>query len=368
VSVSVSASAPTVTATTRAALVAHLPDVRAADGDGFDVFSARTDPAGGNHVRYTRTYHGLPVYGGDVVVHTGGNGSYQGVSNGLQQPMRMSTAPALSGTAALTAARAKFNGFVTGTGGPRLVVDASGGVGQLAWDSLVIGTARDGRTPSRLHVITDARSGAVLRTWDEIETITGTGKSLYSGTVALDTTKAGPVYRLVDPTRGGSTCDLGHRTEGICPVYTDRDDVWGNGNTSDGTTVAADAAYGAAMTFDYYRKVLGRDGIRGDGKGVTSRVHVDDQLDNAFWDREQLTTNTTYVNPQNPSNTARAYSLHAAADLYGTCGTEYKAVRRRGRRWASPGTTRPAEAVIFSVPRTAPEQGGRKSTGRGTSG
>jgi hypothetical protein len=38
-------------------------------------------------------------------------------------------------------------------------------------------------------------------------------------------------------------------------------------------------------------------------------------------------SNTKYVNTAAPANTARAYSLSAAADLYGLCGTEYKAVQ-----------------------------------------
>jgi thermolysin metallopeptidase-like protein/proprotein convertase P-domain-containing protein len=38
-------------------------------------------------------------------------------------------------------------------------------------------------------------------------------------------------------------------------------------------------------------------------------------------------SNTPYVNTATPSNTARAHSLSAAADLYGLCGTEYKAVQ-----------------------------------------
>jgi Zn-dependent metalloprotease len=37
-------------------------------------------------------------------------------------------------------------------------------------------------------------------------------------------------------------------------------------------------------------------------------------------------SNTRYVNAAAPANTARAHSLSAAADLYGLCGTEYKAV------------------------------------------
>ncbi len=38
-------------------------------------------------------------------------------------------------------------------------------------------------------------------------------------------------------------------------------------------------------------------------------------------------SNTRYVNTATPSNTARAYSLAATADLYGFCGVEYKTVQ-----------------------------------------
>lgn len=38
-------------------------------------------------------------------------------------------------------------------------------------------------------------------------------------------------------------------------------------------------------------------------------------------------SNTSYVNTATPSNTARAYTLSATADLYGLCGVEYKTVQ-----------------------------------------
>ncbi|HEX5542803.1 MAG TPA: M4 family metallopeptidase, partial [Micromonospora sp.] len=40
-----------------------------------------------------------------------------------------------------------------------------------------------------------------------------------------------------------------------------------------------------------------------------------------------FTSNTSYVNTSNPGNTARAYTLRAAADLYGQCSTEYRTVQ-----------------------------------------
>jgi Zn-dependent metalloprotease len=41
-----------------------------------------------------------------------------------------------------------------------------------------------------------------------------------------------------------------------------------------------------------------------------------------------FTSTTSYVDTANPGNTARAYTLKAAADLYGSCGAEYKAVQK----------------------------------------
>ncbi len=42
------------------------------------------------------------------------------------------------------------------------------------------------------------------------------------------------------------------------------------------------------MTFDYYKNVLGRDGIFDNGKGVPSRVHWGDQIANASWDGKEM--------------------------------------------------------------------------------
>ena len=47
-----------------------------------------------------RTYRGLPVLGGDVVVHQAADGAWAGVSRTLTAPLRMSTTPRLSKAAA----------------------------------------------------------------------------------------------------------------------------------------------------------------------------------------------------------------------------------------------------------------------------
>ncbi|WP_432824470.1 M4 family metallopeptidase [Dactylosporangium sp. CA-092794] len=280
---------PPAAAPARTALGAHPGDVKAAPGDTFAYWALRPDADGSRHVRYTRTYHGLPVYGGDVIVHVGPSGDYRGSSNGLVQPLTVDTVPSVSAQDAAAKAKERFGGRITAVQGQRLLVEASTGTGRLAWEDVIVGVARDGRTPSRLHVLTDAHSGAVIRQWDEIETVAGTGNSLYSGKVTVETQRFGNQYRLIDTTRGrASVCDLGHRDDGNCAQLTDPDNTWGTGSAADPQTAAVDAAYGAQATYDYYLQFFKRKGVAGNGRGVVSRVHVGDGLENAFWDGRQM--------------------------------------------------------------------------------
>jgi Zn-dependent metalloprotease len=128
------------------------------------------------------------VYGGDLIIRVGADGGLTGSSVGLTAPLSLATTPKVSATNALATAKAAFSGKVTSTGAAELFVDASTGSPVLAWETVVAGWARDGQTPSRLHVITNASSGAVIGSFDEIETISGSGNSIYSGTVGVEST------------------------------------------------------------------------------------------------------------------------------------------------------------------------------------
>ena len=87
-------------------------------------------------------------------------------------------------------------------------------------------------------------------------------------------------------------------------TFTDADNVWGNGTNSSGQSAAVDAHFGAAMTFDYYKNVHGRNGIFGNGAGVPTRVHFGSSYVNAFWDGAQMTYGDGASNAQ-PADRAR---------------------------------------------------------------
>ncbi|MGV9249496.1 M4 family metallopeptidase [Streptomyces sp. NPDC003710] len=248
------------------------------------------DVDGTVHTRYERTYAGLPVLGGDLVVHTAKNGKTQGVTKATTSAVKVASlkpqiTAAKAEKQAVSAART-LGSAKTSADGARKVVWAGGGKPVLAYETVVGGLQDDG-TPNRLHVITDAATGKKLFEYQGIET--GTGKSLYSGTVTLNTTKSGSSYQLYDTTRGGhKTYNLKHRaTSSTGTLFTDSDDVWGTGSASSSSTdqtAAVDAAYGAQVTWDFYKNTFGRSGIKNDGQAAYSRVHYGNAYVNAFWD------------------------------------------------------------------------------------
>jgi zinc metalloprotease ZmpA len=291
----------------RAALQAvarHSDAVRGGDGQSFTVTGALVDPDGTSHVRMTRAYRGLPVLGGDLVVHQSATGAWKGRSQTLAKDLTLGVRPAVTAAAAQAAALAPSaaNRSVTGenVGSSRLVVDATGATPRLAYEVLTGGTQGDG-TPSRLATYVDAVSGSVVRTEQQIETVDGSGQSLYGGTVPLQLTLSGSTYQLKDPTRGNTyTTDMANKSDSLgCQLFgsncatgtlfTSPDSSFGNGSTSSRESAAVDAQYGTNQTWDYYKNVHGRNGIFGTGKGSFNRVHYGRNYANAFWDGAKMT-------------------------------------------------------------------------------
>ncbi|MEE1791666.1 M4 family metallopeptidase [Streptomyces sp. BE308] len=245
------------------------------------------DQDGTTHTRYERTLAGLPVLGGDLVVQETKAGKTESVSKASKATTAQlkavgtsaDVAPAAAEKQALGAAKAEGSKQTEASKAPRKVVWlAGGGAPQLAYETVVGGLQHDG-TPNELHVVTDASSGAKLYEWQAVEN--GTGNTQYSGQVTLGTA---PSYTLTDTTRGNhKTYNLNHGSSGTGTLFSGSDDIWGDSTPQNVETAGADAHYGAAETWDYYKNVHGRTGIRGDGVGAYSRVHYGNNYVNAFW-------------------------------------------------------------------------------------
>ncbi|MFF8590889.1 M4 family metallopeptidase [Streptomyces sp. NPDC015220] len=294
------------------ALAAHPGAAHKADGDAFSVRNLVVDRDGSAAVRFDRKYKGLPTYGGDVIVHLGKDGAFESLTTGSRTSGAVSTEPRLPAARAARTSRAAFRGHVESVSASHLAVQMKGADATLVWETVVSGVRPD-QTPSRLHVLVDARTGKVVRTSDEVDTFAaqgaaaagstaaapktgvaaaaaGSGQSIYSGRVSLDVTQTGGGYSMQDPSHGnGYTTNLNHATSGTGTVFTSSSGSFGNGTNSDPASAGVDAHYGAAMTFDYFKNVQGRNGIFGDGRGVPSRTHYGNAYVNAFWDGAQMT-------------------------------------------------------------------------------
>ena len=255
-----------------------------ANGVVLKVRDVVKDPDGTEYVRYDRTYNGLKVVGGDMIVKRKGESiSHVTYNRGATKVGIASTKPTLSQSAAL-AKGSKSADFKATSNKGTLVVFVTPSKPVLAYEVVTTGVKAD-QTPSVLHSFIDATTGALLDQDDEIET--GTGNSMYSGTVGIGTSGS---YSLSDPTRGGNnTTDLNGSTSGNGTLFTDADDTWGDGTASNRQTAGVDAHYGSQLTWDYYKNAHGRNGIFNNGLGARSRVHYGNAYVNAFWDGTQMT-------------------------------------------------------------------------------
>ncbi|MEK2493813.1 M4 family metallopeptidase [Kitasatospora purpeofusca] len=260
---------------------------------------AVVDADGTRHLRFERTYAGLPVLGGDLVVHQAAGGAVQAVDKAVAATIAV---PSLTPGIPADKAAAQASGAVASSvgiaadkdesplaevhqaGAAELVVWAADGNPRLAYRTTVQGVRADG-TPSSQLLVTDAASGEVLSTHEQVQTATGTGKGVFVGSVPLTTTKSGSTYQLKDASRGGqSTSDLKGKTTGSGTLFTDADNAWGDGTAANRQSAAVDAQFGAAATWDFYKNTFGRSGIKNNGVGATSRVHYGRNYVNAFWD------------------------------------------------------------------------------------
>jgi Zn-dependent metalloprotease len=275
----------------------HAAALHRADADGFVARDVVVDRDGTEHVRFDRTYRGLPVIGGDVVVHSR-NGQFRSASQTLKTSLRPGVGNGIGSDRAIVEAGAAFGTGFNGVPSAHKVIYARGASPVLAYEVLMKGFKAD-QTPTEMHYFVDASSGRILDRYDGIETgkpgsgggstctssASGTGDTLTLGTVSINTAGCTDgTFQMKDLSRGGGyTTDLKNRTNGSGTIFSDANNSWGDGTLNDRATVGADAHYGVAETWDYYKNVHGRNGIANDGKGALSRVHYGRNYVNAFW-------------------------------------------------------------------------------------
>jgi Zn-dependent metalloprotease len=271
--------------------------------DEFQVQKVEIDSLKMAHTRVRQTVGGVPVWEGEAIVHLNADGALSTVTDDLKELIAVNTQPNLSQKDAINLAVESYRGTAKLSESPTADLWVYRATDR---DHLVyrVTTPRiDGSEGTSVPVtFIDAQTGEKVMEYNNLQT--GSGSSLYSGTVTISTTSSAGTFYMEDTTRRMGTFNMnstGSETSGTGGTqsrYTDTDDVWN-------TTIqraGVDAHYGAAQTYDYYQAVHGRNGIDGNnGPGTTtsavgaiplvvSRVHFGStgRYNNAFWFNNQM--------------------------------------------------------------------------------
>ena len=249
------------------------------------------------HTKVQQTVGGIPVWGGEAIVHLNKDGSLSTITDDLIGGISVNTAPNFEKDQSIEMAQRMYKGseFLTEKPTSDLWVYRTGKKDHLVYRIQM--RREDGSQETAMPVIfVDAQTGEKVDEYDNLQTATGSGSSLYNGTVSIDTYYNGSTYYMEDIGRKIGTFDNQNTTSSTYR-FSDSNNVW-NSTTQ---RAGVDAHYGAAKTYDYYLSVHNRNGIDGNGGPgyyqsadgatslISSKVHYGSNYNNAFWNGQFMT-------------------------------------------------------------------------------
>jgi Zn-dependent metalloprotease len=247
------------------------------------------DDLGMAHARFQQRVGGVPVFGGEAIVHLHDDASLASVTDNLVPDPAVDTRPLVHAEDAVELALLEALGWERVTADPLVDLWVLRGErsDHLAWRVRL--EHIDGSTePSEPVLFIDAHSGATLWGYDDLHTATGTTN--YYGSVDIETYLHDGTYYLEDTSRNVGTYSADFGTVMLYYIDDD-DDLW----TESWQVNGVEGHFAAAAVYDYYLDVHGRDGIDGSGgpgwvasltgSGHTLSVVVDygRSYANAFW-------------------------------------------------------------------------------------
>jgi Zn-dependent metalloprotease len=297
-----STGAPAELAVARSSGLEHLratASQKAIDGPNDLVVSgAHVDRQAMAHTRVQQFFRGVRVFGGEAIAHLNPDGTVFGETDDLVAGVNVDPTPRVTAADAIRIATADYGCSRCLTAAPTadlwILRDEAG------LDHLVFRVQMrriDGSPQTAMPVrFVDAHGGYVVRSYDNLQT--GTGVSLYSGTVTIGT-RFNPIsadYAMQNHNLRVGTFDMMNTTEFYWAFF-DPDDAW----DSPLQQAAVDAHFGMEKYYDYLSAVHGRNGMDGFGgpftlpgddpagtRLVASLVHYGSGYNNAFWNGIRL--------------------------------------------------------------------------------
>lgn len=336
------APAPMATPQEAAALIARLAATRAANGldhnHGFAIAARHPGVEGTRITRVHHTFKGVRVFLSESVVVTDMSGRIVSESvsdrrSGLGQGASASKASATAGNMNVTpsvSASAAID-MVVRRVAPRGTHQAPPSAELIIFPVMttVRAPGAEGKSEAQLNAVDleekvagyelaylvktrmlvgqqavyhdtvlSATTGRVLKQWDSLQTVIGTGKSQYNGSVPISTTLSGSTYLMKDPLRGvggyhgAMAITNANHTTSAGAVYSNSTNTWGDGlqyisggstTNANGQTAAVNAMWGLMNTYDTLKNVLGWRSLDGNNTATHIAVHVNNNYDNAYY-------------------------------------------------------------------------------------
>ncbi|HEY0190570.1 MAG TPA: M4 family metallopeptidase [Kofleriaceae bacterium] len=280
--------------------------------DDFKLMSTTRGMDGLDHVRLQQLHGGVPVWGGDIVVHADAN-SFTGLGGNLAALQGVATNPAVSAASALAFAKADY--ARTAQPGAQLayvheaqdlvILPSAKGVAHLAWHVTFFTDPQGGLRAGRWNYFIDALNGTILDQFNGLATTEGSG---YGGNAKvsrywnanLDISNSGgnswimdaPKFKTNNVNHGWDVWDDPNNPPGGgCPHACAKTDGWveaiGTVFSSSSTTftdTAGNDAHGfTKITLNALSDWFGYNSIDNAGYKVLSRVHYSTNYSNAFW-------------------------------------------------------------------------------------
>jgi vibriolysin len=238
----------------RASLTPVLPVFRLT-ADELVLRKISTDDEGNRHFRYDQTYQGMPVIGGELIVHVDVKGAINAVNGSARGDLADLGANPISESAAMSTIShdIRFAGLTTASP-RRVMIQTDDGVLHAAYETVASGVR--GQLPVRDKIYVD-----------------------------VDTNQVVAVYPTIHTARNRQIYSMNNSgNEGGLP---------GTLKRSEGGAVSSDAAVNASYdnagaTYDAYKLFFNRDSIDNAGLVLRQSVHFDVNFCNAFWNGSQM--------------------------------------------------------------------------------
>ncbi len=218
------------------------------------VKSTRTDEQGNTHTRYAQLKNGLPVVGGELIIHKDASGKIYSANGSARDGELVPAKARIAPEAAKAAALDSTTGLhLASEGEPRLVYIRSEKDNRLKLAYAVVVTGEGLDLPIRDNVYVSALDGSILDRTTDIHT--AQNRAVYSANNG--TSLPGTLRR----SEGGAATGDSHIDENYAHLGT---------------------------TYQCYFQNFGRDSYNNAGAQLRSTVHYSTNYTNAFWNGSQM--------------------------------------------------------------------------------